>query len=189
MSGELIIDGVRIDDTSDAWVIAEIGNNHQGIVEKCKEMFRAELIYALRILQDGVRTRETMNASLAGAMGLTQFMPSEYYTLAYDLDGDGRKDIWGSVPDALASAANQLKGRGWVPGQTWGYEVALPAGQSRLAIPLPDDLAGRNVLVEVTAAGKSRALPYYAAAMDVRVTESYGQVRAADATGKPKRRR
>ena len=59
-------------------------------------------------------------------MGLTQFMPSEYYTLAYDLDGDGRKDIWSSVPDALASAANQLKGKGWVPGQTWGYEVRLP---------------------------------------------------------------
>jgi hypothetical protein len=64
-------------------------------------------------------------------------------------------------------------------------EVQLPGGQSRLAIPLPDDLAGRNVLVEVTAAGKSRALPYYAAAMDVRVTETYGQLRAADAAGKP----
>jgi lytic murein transglycosylase len=91
-----------------------------------KELFRSELIYALKLLQDGVRTRETMNASWAGAMGLTQFMPSEYYTLAYDLDGDGRRDIWGSVPDALASAANQLKAKGWVPGQPWGYEVRLP---------------------------------------------------------------
>jgi lytic murein transglycosylase len=95
-----------------------------------KELFRSELIYALRLLQDGVRTRETMNASWAGAMGLTQFMPSEYYSLAYDLDGDGRKDIWGSVPDALASAANQLKAKGWVPGQPWGFEVRLPAGAS-----------------------------------------------------------
>jgi lytic murein transglycosylase len=95
-----------------------------------KELFRYELIYALRLLQDGVRTRETMNASWAGAMGLTQFMPSEYYTLAYDLDGDGAKDIWGSVPDALASAANQLKAKGWVPGQPWGFEVRLPAGAS-----------------------------------------------------------
>jgi lytic murein transglycosylase len=93
-----------------------------------KELFRNELIWALRLLEDGVRTRETMNASWAGAMGLTQFMPSEYYTLAYDLDGDGRKDIWGSVPDALASAANQLRGKGWVPGQSWGFEVRLPAG-------------------------------------------------------------
>ena len=74
-----------------------------------------------------MRTRDTMNASWAGAMGLTQFMPSEYYSLAYDLDGDGRKDIWGSVADALASAANQLQAKGWVPGQSWGYEVRLPA--------------------------------------------------------------
>jgi len=95
-----------------------------------KDMFRSELIYALKLLQDGVRTRETLNASWAGAMGLTQFMPSEYYTLAYDLDGDGRKDIWTSVPDALASAANQLRFRGWVPGQPWGFEVRLPAGTS-----------------------------------------------------------
>jgi len=95
-----------------------------------KDLFRSELIFALKLLQDGVRTRETMNASWAGAMGLTQFMPSEYYTLAYDLDGDGRKDIWGSVPDALASAANQLRAKGWVPGQPWGFEVRLPAGTS-----------------------------------------------------------
>ncbi len=80
------------------------------------------------MLEDGVLTRETMKSSWAGAMGLTQFMPSEYYTLAYDLDGDGRKDIWGSVPDALASAANQLRDKGWVAGQSWGYEVRLPGG-------------------------------------------------------------
>jgi hypothetical protein len=64
-------------------------------------------------------------------------------------------------------------------------DVPLPAGQSRPTIPLPEGLNGRNVLVEVTAAGKSRSLPYYAAAMDVRVTETYGQLRAADAVGKP----
>jgi lytic murein transglycosylase len=93
-----------------------------------KELFRTELMYALKMLEDRVRTRETMNSSWAGAMGLTQFMPSEYYTLAYDLDGDGRKDIWTSVPDALASAANQLRAKGWVPGHSWGFEVRLPAG-------------------------------------------------------------
>jgi len=98
-----------------------------------KEMFRTELLYALKMLEDKVRTRETINASWAGAMGLTQFMPSEFYTLAYDLDGDGRKDIWGSVGDALASAANQLKTKGWVPGQAWGYEVRLPASMNCLA--------------------------------------------------------
>src|SRR5262245_23739111 len=98
----------------------------QAYLGRRKELFRTELVYALKMLQDGVRTRETMNASWAGAMGLTQFMPSEYYTLAYDLDGDGKKDIWGSVPDALASAANQLRAKGWVPGQPWGLEVRLP---------------------------------------------------------------
>jgi hypothetical protein len=60
-------------------------------------------------------------------MGLPQLMPSEYYSWAYDLDKDGRKDIWGSIPDALASAARQLQGKGWVKGRPWGYEVRLPA--------------------------------------------------------------
>ena len=63
--------------------------------------------------------------------------------------------------------------------------MKLPAGQNKLALPLPDNLAQRNVLVEVTAGGKSRSLPYYANAMDVRLTENYGQLRAADANGKP----
>ncbi|HEY2786993.1 MAG TPA: hypothetical protein VGJ05_18725, partial [Fimbriiglobus sp.] len=63
--------------------------------------------------------------------------------------------------------------------------VKLPAGQSKLALPLPDDLAKRNVLVEVTADGKSRALPYYATAMDVKLTENFGQVKVTDPAGKP----
>lgn len=92
-----------------------------------KEMFRVELIAGLRLLQDGVMTVETMRSSWAGALGLPQFMPSEYYKHAYDLDGDGRKDIWTSVPDALASAAQQLKAKGWALGVPWGMEVRLPA--------------------------------------------------------------
>jgi hypothetical protein len=60
-------------------------------------------------------------------------MPSEYYTMAYDLDGDGRIDIWNSVADALGSAANQLRAKGWVANQSWGYEVRLPKGVSCLA--------------------------------------------------------
>ena len=99
----------------------------QAFLGRRKELFRKELIAALKLLEDGVRTRQTLNGSWAGAMGLTQFMPSEYYTLAYDLDGDGRKDIWGSVPDALASAANQLRAKGWEPGLPWGLEVRLPS--------------------------------------------------------------
>ena len=104
----------------------------QAYLGRRKDMFRSELIYALRMLQDGVRTRDTLTGSWAGAMGLTQFMPSEFYNLAYDLDGDGRADIWTSVPDALGSAANQLRAKGWVPNQSWGYEVRLPKDVSCL---------------------------------------------------------
>lgn len=98
----------------------------QAYLGRRKDMFRTELLYALKMLQDGIRTRETMNSSWAGAMGLPQFMPSEFYTVAYDLDGDGRADIWTSVADALGSAANQLRAKGWVANQSWGYEVRLP---------------------------------------------------------------
>jgi lytic murein transglycosylase len=90
-----------------------------------KELFRNELIEALKMLQSGV-ARSDMRASWAGAVGLTQFMPSEYFTHARDLDGDGKKDIFRNVGDALASGAAQLAGKGWVRGQTWGYEVIIP---------------------------------------------------------------
>lgn len=98
----------------------------QAYLGRRKDMFRNELLHALKMLQDGVRTRETMTSSWAGAMGLPQFMPSEFYTMAYDLDGDGRIDIWTSVADALGSAANQLRAKGWLANQSWGYEVRLP---------------------------------------------------------------
>ncbi|MCB1510534.1 MAG: lytic murein transglycosylase [Hyphomicrobiaceae bacterium] len=97
----------------------------QAYIGRRKAMFREELLFALKMLQEGVVSRTQFRSSWAGAVGLTQFMPSEYYTLAYDLDGDGRRDIW-SVPDALASAANQLKKKGWQRGMTWGFEVTLP---------------------------------------------------------------
>jgi membrane-bound lytic murein transglycosylase B len=69
-----------------------------------------------------------MNGSWAGAMGYTQFIPTTYTTFAIDGDGDGKRDIWGNVPDALASTASYLKLSGWRPGETWGYEVTLPKG-------------------------------------------------------------
>jgi lytic murein transglycosylase len=90
-----------------------------------KDMFRAELLAALRLLQDGI-PRTTMKASWAGAMGLTQFMPTEFSNHGYDLDRDGRIDLFTSVPDALASAAKQLKNKGWVLGLPWGFEVQRP---------------------------------------------------------------
>lgn len=91
-----------------------------------KDLFRNELLEALKMLEAGV-ARADMRASWAGAVGLTQFMPSEYFSYARDLDGDGDKDIFHDVGDALASGAAQLAGKGWVRGQTWGYEIIIPA--------------------------------------------------------------
>lgn len=104
----------------------------QAYLGRRKELFRNELLHALKMLEDRVISRNDMRSSWAGAMGLTQFMPSEFYSTAVDLDGDGKKDIWRSLPDALGSAAMQLKQKGWVTGQPWGYEVRLPNGASCL---------------------------------------------------------
>lgn len=90
--------------------------------------FRTELIKALVILQEGHVEPAHMMGSWAGAMGQTQFMPSNFKPYAVDFDGDGRRNIWTSVPDAIGSTANFLKKHGWIRGETWGYEVRLPAG-------------------------------------------------------------
>lgn len=90
------------------------------------EFFRNELLTALQILQEGHANAQAMTGSWAGAMGHTQFMPSSFMRFAVDHTGDGRKDIWGNIPDALASTANYLTQHGWVAGMTWGYEVILP---------------------------------------------------------------
>jgi len=91
-----------------------------------QRFFRGELIATLRILQSGDMPAEALVGSWAGAFGQTQFMPSTYQRLAVDFDGDGRRDIVGSVPDALGSTANYLQRAGWVTGAPWGYEVRLP---------------------------------------------------------------
>jgi lytic murein transglycosylase len=110
----------------------------QAYLGRRKDLFRKELLAALKMIEDGVLRPATMKASWAGALGLTQFMPSEYYDLAVDMDKDGRRDIWNSVPDALGSAANQLKAKGWVPGQPWGYEVRLPADTTCVREGIPN---------------------------------------------------
>ena len=89
--------------------------------------FGEELITSLEILEAGHVAPTKMVGSWAGAMGHPQFMPSSFIKYAVDFKGDGHKDIWGSIPDALASTANYLKSFGWRAGETWGYEVALPA--------------------------------------------------------------
>jgi lytic murein transglycosylase len=90
------------------------------------DYFKKELLSALQILQAGHVHAKDMQGSWAGAMGQTQFMPSSFNHYAVDFDGDGHKDIWTNVPDALASTANYLKKHGWIAGETWGYEVLLP---------------------------------------------------------------
>jgi lytic murein transglycosylase len=99
----------------------------QAYVGRRKDQYRTEFILALKILGDGAVTRKDMRSSWAGATGLTQFLPSEFYKHGVDFDGDGRRDIWNSVPDALASAAQQLVNKGWQPGVRWAYEVRAPA--------------------------------------------------------------
>jgi membrane-bound lytic murein transglycosylase B len=90
------------------------------------EFWKGELLAALRILQSGDTSADNMSGSWAGAMGHTQFMPTTYAVHAVDFDKDGRRDIWGSIPDALGSTANYLKVSGWTAGQPWGFEVQLP---------------------------------------------------------------
>ena len=99
----------------------------QAYVGRRKDTYRNEFILSLKILGEGVVTRKDMRSSWAGATGLTQFLPSEYYKHGVDFDGDGRIDIWHSVPDALASAAQQLVNKGWQSGVRWAYEVKAPA--------------------------------------------------------------
>lgn len=90
---------------------------------------RTQLIAAMKILQTGDIDRGHLTGSWAGAMGHTQFIPTSYQAYAVDMDGNGKRDIWNSIPDALGTAANLLHRNGWQPGRTWGYEVVLPAGR------------------------------------------------------------
>lgn len=90
--------------------------------------FRGEFFTTLKIIQEGHVAPERLTGSWAGAFGHTQFMPSTFMRLAVDFDGDGRRDLVDSVPDALASTANFLKRAGWRSDLPWGFEVALPRG-------------------------------------------------------------
>ena len=93
-----------------------------------RAFFTTELIDALQILDKGYIELDQMKGSWAGAMGQTQFMPSSYLAHAQDYDGDGRRDIWNTLPDVFASIANYMVAYGWKDGQTWGREVKVPPG-------------------------------------------------------------
>lgn len=111
---------------------AEIGKDAvrtlatQAFMGSRRAEFLPELVAALLILQEEPVSEREMKSSWAGAMGQPQFMPSKYRAFAVDGDGDGRRDIWSSVPDTLASIGNFLKAHGWKAGVPWGVEVVVP---------------------------------------------------------------
>jgi lytic murein transglycosylase len=117
------------------------------------DYFRDELLTALQILEQGHVDHAHMRGSWAGAMGQTQFMPSSFMKHAVDFDGDGRKDIWTSTPDALASTANFLKNNGWDPNDAFAREAILPQGYR----PTVADQAGELSYSEWTRRGLRRA--------------------------------
>lgn len=129
-----------------------------------RDFARGELLAALRIIEAGDISADAMIGSWAGAMGHTQFIPSSFVAYAVDGDGDGRRDIWGSIPDVLASTANYLAEAGWRRGETWGVEVRLPAGFDYAQA----ELATRRSTDEWAAMGvrgvNGAALPDFAAA-------------------------
>ncbi|MEO0497666.1 MAG: lytic murein transglycosylase [Pseudomonadota bacterium] len=96
--------------------------------KKRRKFGRGQLLAALKMLERGYIQPSQLRGSWAGGIGHTQFIPGSYLLYAVDMDGDGRRDIVNSVPDALATAANLLKKNGWQTGKTWGYEVMVPSG-------------------------------------------------------------
>ena len=112
--------------------------------------FRGELFNALTMVDRGYIDAKTMTGSWAGAMGQTQFMPSSYLAYAVDFDGDGRRDIWQSTPDALASIANYLKGAGWNQEETWGREVRVSAGAQARVAAIPNRTGGCSAIRSMT---------------------------------------
>jgi membrane-bound lytic murein transglycosylase B len=115
------------------------------------DFFRGELFNALTMVANGSIDAKSMTGSWAGAMGQTQFMPSSYLAYAVDFDRDGRRDIWKSTPDALASIGNYLKGYGWKAGTTWGREIKLSAAvAARVAEAVPQRTEGCYAIRNLT---------------------------------------
>ena len=133
-----------------------------GFEGRREDWARGQLLAALKILQSGDITRTQMIGSWAGAMGQTQFLPSAFLSYAVDADGDGRRDIWGSMADVVASTANFLARSGWQANQPWGAEVQLPPGFD----PGRADIAMRQSTAQWAAEGvrgvEGAALPEFA---------------------------
>jgi lytic murein transglycosylase len=120
----------------------------QAFMGRRKDLFRTELLAALKILQEGHIPPGKMKSAWAGALGQPQFMPSKFLEHAVDFDADGRRDIWNSVPDTLASIAHFLQSHGWQSGRDWGFEANVPANVS-CALEGPEQ--GRPVKVWIDA--------------------------------------
>ena len=110
-------------------------------VGRRRDFFREEFLAALEILQRGDVPPDHLIGSWAGAFGPTQFMPSSFKRYAVDFDGDGHRDVVDSIPDMIASTANNLRMDGWVTGQAWGYEVVLPRNFNYMAANSPRPLS------------------------------------------------
>ena len=110
-------------------------------VGRRRDYFREEFLSTLEILQRGDIAADRLIGSWAGAFGPTQFMPTSFKRYAVDFDGDGRRDVVDSIPDMIASTANNLKMDGWVAGQSWGYEVVLPGNFNYMAADSPHPLS------------------------------------------------
>ena len=102
----------------------------EAFIGRRRALFQKEFIAALKIVASGDIAGNNMGSSWAGALGQPQFLPSKFDQFAVDFDGDGRRDIWRSTPDALASIANYLKQHGWQHGRDWGFEVKVPTSVS-----------------------------------------------------------
>jgi membrane-bound lytic murein transglycosylase B len=113
-------------------------------VGRRQDYFRNEFLAALEILEKGDINPDRLKGSWAGAFGPTQFMPTSFKRFAVDFDGDGRRDVVDSTADLIGSTANNLKSDGWIPGQTWGYEVTLPAGFNYLLADSTKPMAMRE---------------------------------------------
>jgi membrane-bound lytic murein transglycosylase B len=114
-------------------------------------LFRGELLNALRILDRGDIELERLKGSWAGAMGQPQFLPSSYLKFAQDFDGDGRRDIWTSLPDVFASIAVYMASNGWTTGEAWGRRVTLPADfDARLGTKAPLRSEGCRAVRQLT---------------------------------------
>jgi membrane-bound lytic murein transglycosylase B len=113
-------------------------------------LFRRELFAALEILDAGDIELERLRGSWAGALGQPQFLPSSYLRFAQDFDGDGRRDIWTSLPDVFASIAYYLQHHGWTPGYTWGREVRVPPALQKALPDLPRREEGCRAVRQLT---------------------------------------